>query len=202
MDKSNFMQEAVIYLGNHISKEGLRADISKIVELKNKIGKPRNIKELRIIVGLLNWFRPYLSNLSCKIVTITNKLKNNELKNWKEEDTKCIYDILAEIEKKTLLHHPDFTKPFKLHTDASNYGIDAVLTQENNLIGLYSKKLTKSELNYSNVEKECYAVVKGLIHFKTIVFNSHVRIHTDNMNIMYAKELDNNRYQRWKIILE
>jgi hypothetical protein len=119
-----------------------------------------------------------------------------------ENDTNTLAEIIDEIETKTLLHHPDFEKPFDLFTDASNVGIGAVLTQNKKIIGYYSKKLTKSENNYSIVEKECFAAIKGLLHFKTIIYNAHITIHTDSMDIIFAKELGNNRYQRWKIILE
>lgn len=44
-------------------------------------------------------------------------------------------------------------KPFHLYADASNYAIGAVLKQENKTIGIFSKKLTKSERNYTITEK-------------------------------------------------
>jgi hypothetical protein len=202
IDKSNFLKTSVVYLGNVISKDGVKADPEKIKGFKKLKEKPKTLKQLRSLIGMLNWFRPYLQNLSSRICSITQKLQKNKLKDWSQEDTKSYNSIIESIGENVLLSHPNFSESFELYTDASDTGIGAVLVQQNKLIGIYSHKLTKSETNYSVVEKECYATIKGLLHFKTIIYNTHVIIHTDSLNIIYQKEILNNRYQRWKLVLE
>ena len=68
------------------------------------------------------------------------------------------------VQEVPILAHPDFAKSFKIQTDASNLGLGAVLLQQNNnnlwqAITFLSRSLTKSEQNYSTIEKELLAVV-------------------------------------------
>jgi hypothetical protein len=57
---------------------------------------------------------------------------------------------------------PDFEKPFKIHTDASDRAIGGVLVQEGHPIAFESRKLSDAEQNYLTHEKEMTAVVHYL----------------------------------------
>lgn len=201
-EKSNFMTEEVTYLGNIINSEGIRADTTRLKRFTLDNFKPKSIKDIQRIVGILNWYRPYVQNLSAKITSITDKLKRNKWKNWKETDTNIIKEIFDEIYKNLMLTHLDPSEEFFLFVDASNLGISGVLTQKRGIVGIYSKKLTGSELNYSIVEKECYAIIKSILFFKVIIYNAKITIFTDSKNITFNKNFISSRWQRWKIILE
>ena len=108
---------------------------------------------------------------------------------------------MYEIRKETLLNYPDPTQDYVLQTDASDKAIGAVLLQGNKLIGFYSYKLKGSEINYNTIEKETFALVKSLLYFKNIIYNSKVTIKTDNMNLL-AQKPATNRINRLKLILE
>ena len=63
------------------------------------------------------------------------------------------------------IQKPDYTKPFILSTDASEYGMGMVLTQatDNNgrvIIGCNSQGLSKSEKLWAIAQKELYAKTK------------------------------------------
>ena len=62
-----------------------------------------------------------------------------------------------------MLRTPNFSSQFILQTDASDYGVGAVLSQRDNngddhAVAYYSKKLLPREIRYSVVEKECLAI--------------------------------------------
>ena len=60
----------------------------------------------------------------------------------------------------------DPAKQLVLTTDTSEYGIGAVLSHTTNdgehPIACYSRTLSKAERNYSQLDKECLAVIFGL----------------------------------------
>ncbi|KAI5176569.1 hypothetical protein PAEPH01_2367 [Pancytospora epiphaga] len=180
----------------------MRPDISRVETFKN-IQAPKTTKQLQQIIGFINWFRPYIQNLSTLIAPITEKLKGGKGQiNWSNEDQETLKLIIKEIEKQTLLNYPDITQEFTLETDASDVGIGAVLTQGEKIIGLYSCKLLPAETRYTTAEKEFLGIIKALKHFKSIIFNVHTKIKTDHANLLFNTSVENNRVQRWKLLLE
>jgi len=64
-----------------------------------------------------------------------------------------------------VLTYPDVSSnasPFVLQTDASAYGLGAVLEQDNYAIAYASRTLSKSEQNYSVIQRECLAIMYAL----------------------------------------
>ncbi|WP_438544757.1 reverse transcriptase domain-containing protein [Clostridium sp.] len=200
-DKSSFCQKQVTYLGNIISTDGIKADVSR-VDNCILFKTPKSRKDIMKLVGFINWFRPYIPGLSYIIAPITEKLSKTKQLNWSTSDDNIIKKVVTEIKKQTLLSYPVTTQPFTLTTDASDLGLGAALVQENKLIGLYSHKFTKTERRYTIMEKELLAIIKAITHFKNIIFNSPIIIRTDNANITYLKDSNNSRVQRWRLLLE
>ena len=79
---------------------------------------------------------------------------------------------------------PDWSLPFILQTDASSTVLGYVLSQvnskgEEHRIAFTSKKLLPSERNYSAIEREALAIVKGIKHFRTYLEGLTFTIQTD-----------------------
>lgn len=81
--------QGVKFLGQLISKEGIKPDKSSIMKLKN-IKNPKNRKQLMNVIGLIQWFRPYIKNHSKKLIPLTNKLKKKEKFGWGMKDTQFL----------------------------------------------------------------------------------------------------------------
>jgi len=81
-----------------------------------------------------------------------------------------VFDILKEkLTTAPVLHYPDFARQFIIATDASDYAIGAVLSQESVIqdrpIAYASRVLNKAKQNYNTTEKELLAIVWAVKHF-------------------------------------
>ena len=69
-----------------------------------------------------------------------------------QQHQKAVETLLDRLVSPPILGYPDFSKPFVLHTDASQEGLGAVLYQKQEgkmrFIGYGSRSLTKAEKNY------------------------------------------------------
>ncbi|KAI5153460.1 hypothetical protein ENBRE01_3199, partial [Enteropsectra breve] len=200
IEKSDIAVEEVTFLGHKICHKGIRPDCARISAL-NDLKTPSTKKDIQRVVGLINWFRPFVCGLSSRIHAITDKLKEKEFK-WTSEDAQTICTIIQEVQKETLLYHPNLTEPFELVVDASANALGAILYQKGNLIGYYSHKLANSELNYTVTEKEFYAILKSVINFKDFLYGAQIVIHTDHNNNTFENSQNSTRISRWKAILQ
>src|SRR5213080_3345236 len=84
---------------------------------------------------------------------------------------------------------PDWTLPFELMCDASNYTLGAVLGQRINkvfhVIYYASRTLNDAQINYATTEKEFLAVVFAFDKFRSYLLGSKTLIWTDHAAIKY-----------------
>ncbi|KAH9387479.1 uncharacterized protein NEMAJ01_2375, partial [Nematocida major] len=206
-EKTHFSQTKVEYLGHIVTEKGVQADIKKVALLK-QMPPPHNLKTLRSLLGQLNWFRPYVPNLSKQIEAFTNKLQGKDRSTskrapieWTTEDEKTRQHIYQQIERQIVLANPNPNEGYTLFTDACNTGIGAVLTQEHKIIGIYSKKLLPAETRYTTEEQELFAVLCALRHFKAFVLGRPVKVFTDHKNLLAFRDFNTSRAERWKMEL-
>ncbi|KAG0418758.1 Transposon Tf2-9 polyprotein, partial [Dictyocoela roeselum] len=199
-EKSKFNVKEVRFLGHILTQDGVRADISNLDHFH--IQTPKTKKKLQRVLGYLNWFRPFVKNYATLTSNLYKKLKkNNEKFSWTMEDSKELDKIISEIKKNQNLSHPNLNEDYMLEVDASKIGMGATLSQKGRIIGLYSATFKKNELNYTISEKECYAILKALNHFRQLVLGAKVTIRTDHSNNLFEKDLSQ-RQQRWKLLLQ
>ena len=72
---------------------------------------------------------------------------------WTDLEQKAFDDINWAVSQDNLLAYPDFNKLFDIHTDAIDYQLGAVISQNVKLIAFYSRKLTGPQTRYTVTEK-------------------------------------------------
>ncbi|GBG73404.1 hypothetical protein CBR_g16120 [Chara braunii] len=98
--------------------------------------------------------------------------------------------------KHALTHHevlmvPDPQRPFVVTTDANQYGIGAVLAQQEGKklrpIEYMSKKMPSKKLAKSTYERELYALYKALVHWRHYLLRRFFYLRTDHQTLKWIK---------------
>ena len=102
-----------------------------------------------------------------------------------------------------LLFYPDYNKPFEIHTDASEYQMGGVISQEGNAIAYWSKKLTTTQTRYPTIEQELLAITEILKEYRQMLYGQRIIIWTDHKNLTYhATQFSSDRVLRQRLKIE
>ena len=206
LGKCVFFMEKVSWLGHTLSREGISPDPQGVETVQN-LGPAKNVKELRSIIGTLNYFKDFIDKYSDIVAPMSALLKKNVPFQWGEEQNKALQVLKDVLSSDRVLVKPNFMKPFYLQCDASDLAVSAILSQmdETRLlrpIQYWSKKLDKSELNYGASEKEALAVFLAFKKFEPYLQlnTTHVLTDASVLKAFYgSKEAPNKRIQRWAL---
>ena len=199
-----------------ISAKGLKPQPDKVRAIKS-IKPPSNVRELQSFLGLMNYYRKFIENLSeiSRPLTLLLAGKKGPHKkadktpiNWGDKEQKAFATLKEKLTEDVTLKFPDFSKDFILTTDASEDSIGGVLQQEDETgrerpFTFFSRTLNSSEKKYSAIEREALAIVYGLQVNKPLCLGYHIQIHTDHRPLTWLLKVasPNGRIARWQTLL-
>ena len=117
-------------------------------------------------LGLASYYRRYIPKFSTIAAPLTNLTHKGAVFSWSAECESSFQLLKSALTQAPILTYPNLshnTSPFVLQTNASAFGLGAVLEQDNHVIAYPSCTLPKREWNYSVIQKECLAIVYILI---------------------------------------
>lgn len=215
-EKSKFFKKSVEYLGFTVSRGGIQTSPEKVQAIKS-FQIPKTLFGLRSFLGLANYYRCFIKGFADIARPLTDVLKGENGKISANQSRKVVIeltqkqieafcklrDILASED--VVLRYPDFKKPFDLTTDASGYGIGAVLSQEGRPITLISRALRDNEQNLATNERELLAIVWALKNLRNYLYGvRNLNIFTDHQPLTYAvsDKNPNAKIKRWKAFID
>lgn len=216
LDKCEFLKIEVEFLGFIVSDTGIKPNQKKVQAIA-EILLPKTLKDLRSFLGLSGYYRRFIKDYAKLVKPLTLLLRGEDgrvPKTLSKNKPIHLNDEAIEAFNKTknslisqevILSHPNFDHEFELTTDASEYAIGAVLSQNNKPITFLSRTLTETEEDYGVNEKEMLAIIWSLTSLRNYLYGSRkVKIFTDHQPLTYAlsNKNTNSKMKRWKSILE
>ena len=184
LDKCLFMQPTVTYCGYVITGDGIQPVAAKVDAIKNA-PEPKNVSQLRAFLGMLNYYHRFLPDVATVLEPLHQLLRKGEKCKWLEEQQTAFDKAKELLQSADLLVHFDPEKELILETDASDYGVGAVLSHKmkngtERPIGYVSRTLQEAERNYSTLEKEALAIIFGIKKFHQFLYGHLFTIKTDH----------------------
>ena len=208
-EKCTFEAEKIEFLGLIISENRIEMDPVKIEGVRSWPA-PKTVKQLQSFLGFINFYRRFIEGFA-KIARPLNDLTKKSTKwTWEEKHQMAFEALKSRVTSAPILIQPDVHRPFRLETDASDYAIGAVLSQQCEdekwrPVGYISKSLSDAERNYPIHDKELLSVIRALEEWRHLLegANHVVDIYNDHQNLTYFMQAQNlNRRQaRWSLYL-
>ena len=203
-DKCECHKESVDFLGYTWSSEGIRISERVVQDVLNA-PFPSDHTALRSFLGLASYVCasnvPHASDL---LNPLWDFLSRERL----ESDPEIVQHFQRIKQQIRNLHPRTFfqaSKPVVVQADASGYGLGAVLLQEGKPVLYASRKLTSAEQRYSQIEKECLALVFATHRFRNFLLARRFSIQTDHKPLLriLEKPVDSisMRLRRWILAL-
>jgi hypothetical protein len=205
--KCQFGFEEVEFVGHIFNKHGYHmSDLRKqgILDLR----APQNLKQLRSFLGMVNYFRDFIPNLSEKLSSLTKltATTKNPTFIWGMEQEESFIKIKDEIMNTAQLHHLNDEGKIVLYSDASQLGIGATLTQQDEHgierpILFISHKFSEAAQKWSTIEQECFAFYYSILKLQQYLLGRHFFVATDHRNLVYLEKSTVPKLVRWRLRL-
>ena len=134
---------------------------------------------------MLNYYHRFLPDVATTLEPLHKLLRKGTAWKWSREQQRALETAKELLQSAKLLVHFNSDLELTLASDASNYGVGAVLSHQmpdgtERPIGYVSRSLNTAESNYLTVEKEALAVVFGVNKFHQFLYGHKFTIKTDH----------------------
>jgi len=122
------VQRNIDFLGHVVSADGILMHDAKISAITDW-SPCKNISEVRAFMGLTGYCRRFVKNFSIIASPLYSLMKKNADFVWTSECQEAMDELKERLVSKPILALPISDGRYLLDTDASDYGLGAVLSQ-------------------------------------------------------------------------
>ncbi|XP_036341323.1 uncharacterized protein K02A2.6-like [Rhagoletis pomonella] len=173
-EKCTFVSQQIEYAGHIIDGNGIKPS-TKRLEAIRMMSRHKNVHEVEAFIGKINYYNKFIPNFSAKATALNILRRQGQKFEWSEAQDTAFTALKDDIITATQIVHHNDKLPIILATDASKYGLGVVISHRypdgsENPIAFASKTLNKSQINYSQVEKEALSIVFGVTRFHQYLY--------------------------------
>jgi hypothetical protein len=212
--------DRIEYVGHVIDSEGMSFSDSKIRRVVD-FAVPTSFNTLRSFLGFINYFRNNIPKLSileeplARVLNCRDQKKKSKSKTqttdsnkgrkfvWTSEAQHAFEKIRDVCNRMPRLFFRDPTLPIFVETDASDFaygsytyqkrlGTDGIWRDEP--LAFLSQTFNKTQLNWSTIEKECFAIIFTLKKLDYLLRDSPFTLRTDHANHILMRRMHHLKY--------
>lgn len=195
-------------LGFMVSNRGIEVDPAKIKAIL-EMPPPKNLKQLRGLIGRLQFIRRFISQHSQRCEPFYKLLKGGAIFKWDHECQKAFDDLKHYLLNAPVLKPPVKGQPLILYASATESAIGIVLGQydesgkKEHAIYYLSKSLLPYEQKYSPIERTCLAVVWATQKLRHYFLAHSIRLlaRMDPLKYIFEKPISSGKIARWQMLL-
>jgi len=181
--KCCLFQRRVNFLGHVLTKTGIEVQPEK-AEAVRTWPTPRNLSEVRSFVGLCSYYRRFIAGFADLAAPLHALTRKNVRFQWTSDQEQAFKTLKERLTSAPILGMPRDDGTYYLDTDASNFGLGAVLSQHQDgyevVLAYASRTLSSAERNYEVTRRELLAVVYGLKVYRQYLLGRRFVIRTDH----------------------
>ena len=159
------------------------------------IPRPESIRSFLGLAGYYRKFIPDFATVAAPLLRLTEKTSPFCWTDQRDDSFPRLKSLLCSA---PILCYPRFDREFIVQTDASDFGVGAVLSQiddngrENaeKVIAYASKALSARQKKFSATEKEAYAIVFGTQQFRVYLLGRHFQIVADHNALCWLHSME------------
>ncbi|GFO14811.1 reverse transcriptase [Plakobranchus ocellatus] len=207
--KLSIGSSSVEFLG-HMVSSGTLVPVQKKMDKILQLSVPVKKKEVRSLLGLVNYYRHFIADFASISAPLSDLLRKGtpEKVQWTPRYDQSLAEIKRLFSSPPILIIPDMQETFIVRSDASDFGVGAVLLQDRNGTLMpcryASRKLLPRECKYSAIEREALALVFAVTQFQRYLIFKHFVLQTDHKPLAYLRtgSPKNARLMRWALALQ
>ncbi|GBG74846.1 hypothetical protein CBR_g19358 [Chara braunii] len=138
-----------------------------------------------------NYYRKFVRNFSTIAAPLRRLLKKEAIRQWDKDCTSTLKKLKRALIEYPVLKVVDPSLPFVVTTDASQYGIGAVLQQDDGHgykpVEFMSARMPSEKVATSTYERELYALRQALDHWKHYLLGRHFKVYSDHETLRWLK---------------
>ena len=166
LQKCEFLQPQVEFLGHVISAEGIRTHPDKVDALRQWPIPLSSASQVKSFLGLVMWYRAFIPHLAT-IATPLFELTSSKTKfRWSTDCEIAARRLQGAVTEAPVLARWEWARDTRVTCDASKVGIGGVLEQRHDLgwkpIAFWSRKLKDAETRYCATDLEWLAIVTAV----------------------------------------
>lgn len=187
-DKCEFLKPEIEFLGHLVSKDGIKPNPDKVKAI-SEMPPPKDLKQIESFLGMIQYYAKFVPQLSALAAPLNHLRKNGVEFEWGQQQQKAFEALKNRLLQADRLTHYDPEIPVVLATDASDYGLGAVLYHryqngDEKAIAFASRSLTPAEKNYAQIEKEGLGIIFGVDKFNQYLYGRKFLLLTDHQPLV------------------